>query len=244
MKYDSVYLYGHNALIEALSGNPASIKKVFLDESLMRDKSLTKKLESHNIPASPLTAEEKKKNSSLVHQGVIAKMDTDKLYASYDAIVKKCEAKKSATLLVLDEVQDPQNVGAIIRSAVAFGVDAILLGEHNQAHVTGSVIKASVGMVFKIPLCIVGNINQTLRDLKKRDFWVYGMALERDAQTLPKVAFAEKSVIVVGNEGEGIREKTLEYCDETIFIPIDSACESLNVSVATAVTLYHRANSK
>lgn len=240
MKNDSVYLYGHNALIEALEGNPSSIKKVFLDESMMKEASLMRRLESLNIPLSSLTQEEKKKNNSLVHQGVIAKMDTDKLYTSYDDIVKKIEKKDSATLLVLDEVQDPQNVGAIIRSAVAFGVDAILLGEHNQAHVTGAVIKASVGMVFKIPLCIVGNINQTLRDLKKRDFWVYGMALERDAQTLPKVAFAEKTVIVVGNEGDGIREKTLELCDETIFIPIDPACESLNVSVATAVALYHR----
>jgi 23S rRNA (guanosine2251-2'-O)-methyltransferase len=202
-----------------------------------------KKLQLHKISVSALTKEEKKKNSSLVHQGVIAKMDTDKLYVSYNDIVKKMQAKSRATILLLDEVQDPQNVGAIIRSAVAFGVDAILMGEHNQAHVTGAVIKSSVGMVFKIPLCIVGNINQTLRDLKKRDFWVYGMALKRDAHTLPKVAFAEKTIIVVGNEGEGIREKTLEHCDETIFIPIAKECESLNVSVATAVALYHRANS-
>lgn len=95
---------------------------------------------------------------------------------------------KDTALVILGELQDPHNVGAIIRSAAAFGVSAILMPEHNQAPVTGTVVKVSAGMAFRIPLVTVPNVNSAIRDLKERGFWVYGLDGEAK-QTLPKEQF-------------------------------------------------------
>ena len=138
---------------------------------------------------------------------------------------------------MLDELQDPHNVGAIIRSAAAFGATGVLLPEHNQAPVTGTVIKTSAGMVFRIPLVKIGNVNQTLRLLKEKGYWVYGLAMD-GSSNLQKTTFDTPVVFVIGNEGEGIRQKTLELCDIKITIPMNPRCESLNAAVAASVVLY------
>jgi 23S rRNA (guanosine2251-2'-O)-methyltransferase len=127
-------------------------------------------------------------------------------------------------------------VGAIIRSATAFGASGILIPAHNQAPITGIVAKASAGTVFSIPILAINNENQTILDLKKRGFWIYGLAGEGDHE-LPKEKFDAPAVFVVGSEGQGLRQRTREHCDILLRIPMTPRVESLNASVSAAVVL-------
>ena len=137
----------------------------------------------------------------------------------------------------MGELQDPHNVGAIIRSAAAFGVSGVLMPEHNQAPITGAVVKVSAGMAFRIPLVRIGNINTVIRDLKERGFWVYG--LDGEAKTsIVDESFDAPTVFILGNESKGIREKTAELCDVMLSIPMHPQCESMNVASSTSVALY------
>jgi 23S rRNA (guanosine2251-2'-O)-methyltransferase len=94
-----------------------------------------------------------------------------------EGALEQASKKQNPCLVLLDELHDPHNVGAIIRSAVAFGASAILMPKHNQSPVTGVVIKTSVGMVFRIPIVLIGNVNQTIRDLKEKGYWSYGLVM-------------------------------------------------------------------
>ena len=113
----------------------------------------------------------------------------------------------------------------------------MLIPEHNQAQVTGAVVKVSAGMAFKVPLVAIGNVNHTVRDLKKKGFQIYGLEGTGD-QNLSDEKFEEPSVIIVGNEATGIREKTRDLCDKLIKIPMNPSSESLNAASAVSVTLY------
>lgn len=233
-----VYIYGKHALMEALQNAPRVIRKVFLAPDL-RDTELRALLEKHKIPTSPLAHGKGKElvGRDTAHQGVIATMDPSSLLMSLDEFLSTLDVKKNPAVAVLGEVQDPHNVGAIIRSAAAFGLAGVLIPEHNQAGVTGAVVKASAGMVFRVPLVTIGNVNNTLKVLKEKGFWVYGLAMDGKS-ALGSEAFDTPSAFVVGNEGAGIREKTLTACDVTLSIPMHARTESLNAAVSAAVVFY------
>jgi 23S rRNA (guanosine2251-2'-O)-methyltransferase len=239
MKEDKIYLYGKHALREALLARPEAIQKVFLDKNAENDAELMTLVKIHGISVSSMKADESrnKVGGDAVHQGVIAVVAPLKLYASLDTVREEMKKKVNPCIVLLDELQDPHNVGAIIRSAAAFGASAILLPEHNQAPVTGTVIKTSAGMAFRIPIVQIGNVNQTIRLLKEDGFWVYGLVMEGTTE-LSKATFDTPTLFVIGNESTGIREKTLELCDVTLSIPMEPNCESLNASVAASVVLY------
>ncbi len=171
------------------------------------------------------------------HQGVIAIANLDRLMVDFDDFIDKIEISTDTMLVLLDELTDPQNVGAIIRSAAAFGVSGVLMPSHNQAPLTGSVVKASAGMVFRIPIVSIGNVNRTIELLKERDFRAYALAMQ-GPKTVSEETYEMPSLFVVGNEGKGIRQKTFEHCDMTLRIPMHPRCESLNASVSAAVALY------
>ena len=139
-------------------------------------------------------------------------------------------------MLILGEVQDPHNVGAVIRSAAAFGFAGVLIPPHNQAPVTGTVVKVSAGMAFRIPLVTISNVNAVIRDLQQSGFWVYGLEGDGTVSTVNE-EFAKPTAFVLGNEGSGLREKTKEACDDLISVPISKRCEPLNAAAATAVVL-------
>ncbi len=233
-----VYIYGKHALVEALSNTPRVIKKVFLAPDL-RETELRKLLEQNSIPTVPLAHNKGKElvGRDATHQGVIAIMDPSALLLSFDTFLEKLDIKSNPAVAVLGEVQDPHNVGAIIRSAAAFGLSGVLIPEHHQAGVTGAVVKTSAGMAFRIPLVSIGNVNNTLKVLKEKGFWVYGLAMDGTA-TLGTDAFDAPVAFVVGNEGAGIREKTLDACDVTLNIPMNARTESLNAAVSAAIVFY------
>jgi len=233
-----VYIYGKHALMEALSNMPKVIRKVFLAPDL-KDSDLRTLLEKNSIPVSPLTKGSGKElvGRDATHQGVIAVMDPSALLVPFNTFISTLDTKTNPAVAVLGEVQDPHNVGAIIRSAAAFGLSGVLIPEHNQAGITGAVVKTSAGMAFRIPLVSIGNVNATLAELKEKGFWIYGLAMQ-GAQTLGTDAFDAPAAFVVGNEGAGIREKTLSACDVTLSIPMHPRTESLNAAVSAAVVFY------
>ncbi|MHB8660746.1 MAG: 23S rRNA (guanosine(2251)-2'-O)-methyltransferase RlmB [Minisyncoccota bacterium] len=233
-----IYVYGKHALAEALQSAPKVIRKVFLARA-MRDAELHALLAKNNIPFAELASGKDKDlvGRDAAHQGVIFTMDPAALLVPFGDFVASLDMKKNPAVAVLGEVQDPHNVGAIIRSAAAFGLSGVLIPEHNQAPVTGAVVKSSAGMAFRIPLVTIGNVNTALKVLKDKGFWIYGLATDGKT-TLGADAFDAPSAFVVGNEGVGIREKTLAACDLLLSIPMHARTESLNAAAAAAIVFY------
>jgi 23S rRNA (guanosine2251-2'-O)-methyltransferase len=238
---NKLYLYGRNPLKEALAkGRSGLLERVFLTSSAETEGTLIGALQKAGLKHERVTEEEIESmvGRDATHQGVCALIDDRVLYTPLDQALAKAASDSERPLIVLlDELQDPHNVGAIIRSASAFGASAILMPEHDQVQITSTVIKTSAGAVFSIPIVRITNVNTTLRTLKDKGYWTY--ALEGTGDTkLHQTTFDTPVVLVVGNEGEGVRPKTLEVCDFKLSIRIGKDVESLNASNAAAVTLY------
>lgn len=230
---EKIYIYGKNALVEALENMPHVIKRVHLSPEL-DDPRLKHALKSRGIAVQMMdSTEARRKVGDESHQGVIAVIDASVLTISLGDFLAKVKPGKATALALMAEVQDPHNVGAIIRSAAAFGLSGVLIPEHNQAQVTGTVVKTSAGMAFRIPLITIGNVNDTIKTLKEAGYWIYGLSM--DGNALPSERFDAPAVFVLGNEGAGIREKTLEACDIKLSIPMHPRCESLNVAVSAGI---------
>lgn len=231
-------IYGKHAVEEAIEARPDIVRAVYVltgtdyvEVSRLISKSgmVKKAVEVKKLPKGVPT--------DAVHQGIVAEIDTSLLMVDYEEFMRMHTVTDDTAFALLGELQDPHNVGAIIRSATAFGVSAVLIPEHRQAQITGSVIKVSAGMVFRIPLLRIGNVNQTIEDLKAKGFWTYGLDGEA-TQAVNDEKFEKPSVFILGNEGTGIRKKTLEHCDIPLRIPMHEGAESLNASVAAAVVFY------
>ena len=237
------YLYGKNPLKEVILFSKRKlvnpIAQLFLTKTSEADNEIMSLVQTNKLAYTIITPQEMESmvGRMTVHQGVLAELAEKSLYTSLDEVLASASTKERPLFILLDELEDPHNVGAIIRSAVAFGADAILMPEHGQTQITGTVIKSSAGMSFAIPIVRIGNINTTLFKLKEKGFWTYGLTGNGDT-SLTSVVFDSPSVIVIGSEGGGIAKKTLEHCDFKLSIPIDPMCESLNASNAVAVTMY------
>ncbi|MBI4405272.1 MAG: 23S rRNA (guanosine(2251)-2'-O)-methyltransferase RlmB [Deltaproteobacteria bacterium] len=145
---------------------------------------------------------------------------------------------QSALMVALDHIQDPQNFGAICRTADAFGASAILLPKDRSVTIGPGVYSASVGTVETLPICLVGNLGEKLRRLKEKGFWIVGTTLDSDASPPWKMPTFEKIVLVLGAELEGLSPLIDQLCDWKITIPINGTVQSLNVSHAAAILLY------
>jgi 23S rRNA (guanosine2251-2'-O)-methyltransferase len=236
-KTDIEFIFGKHAAREVLKERPdvvveAHVAADFSDESLLRllDKSGTK-LKILNLKNPPRGV-----SANASHQGIVIGIVAERLTVPYKTFKQTLRPTENTALLVLGEVQDPHNVGAVIRSAAAFGFAGVLIPPHNQAPVNGTVVKVSAGMAFRIPLVTIPNVNTVLRDLKDNGFWVYGLEGEGTTKTTTET-YPKPTVFVLGNEGSGLREKTKELCDELLSIPIHPRCESLNAAAATAVVM-------
>jgi 23S rRNA (guanosine2251-2'-O)-methyltransferase len=168
---------------------------------------------------------------SASHQGVVA------LGAAHEFVSLDEVAEGAKLLLALDGVEDPHNLGAIIRTAHAAGADAILVPERRAAGLTETVAKAAAGALEHLPVARVGNLTQTLEMLKKRDFWIYGFD-ERGEETYDRVDYASPSVFVMGGEGMGLHQMIRKHCDFIVRIPLAGKISSLNVSVASGIVLF------
>jgi len=167
---------------------------------------------------------------SAAHQGVVALGAASK-YADFDA------ATSSGMVVVLDGVEDPHNLGAIIRTAHAAGAASVIIPERRAASLTDVVAKAAAGALEHLPVARVTNINRTLEDLKQRGYWIYGLD-ERGTVDYDAAEFASPTAFVLGGEGKGLHEQVRKHCDLLVRIPMDGEISSLNVSVAAGVVLF------
>lgn len=171
-----------------------------------------------------------------VHQGIGALCEPLPAPAIED-IAALAADRPDAVVMVLDQVTDPHNVGAIVRSAAAFGALAVVVPDRHAPEETGALAKAASGALERLPLVRVTNVVRALGQLKEAGFWVAGMAGEAQ-RTLASQKLSGRIALVMGAEGEGLRRLTREHCDYLVKLPMTGAVESLNVSNAAAVALY------
>ncbi|HTS64299.1 MAG TPA: 23S rRNA (guanosine(2251)-2'-O)-methyltransferase RlmB [Candidatus Acidoferrales bacterium] len=177
----------------------------------------------------PRSALERLAGSS-AHQGIVA-LGAARQYAEIDSLLE------SSLLVVLDGVEDPHNLGAIVRTAHAAGAGGIVIPERRAASVTDVVAKAAAGALEHLPVARVSNVNRALEELKRAGYWIYGLD-ERGAETYDRIDYAARSVIVLGGEGKGLHEQVRKHCDLLVRIPMAGKISSLNVSVAAGIVLF------
>jgi 23S rRNA (guanosine2251-2'-O)-methyltransferase len=225
-------IYGVNPVLEALRSHPQRIHYI----GVARD---------HGGKAGKVVAEAKAAGVAVrmmppeqidrmasrgVHNGVVADL-SESTYADFDDAVETADL-----VLILDGITDPQNLGAILRVADGFGVQLVVLPEHDSVGLTPAAVKASAGASEWVPVAQVTNLSRAIETLQKKGFWVYGAALGGDAPSA--IDFRGKVALVLGNEGKGIRRNVLEHCDRVVTIPMAGHVDSFNVATAAAVLCY------
>jgi 23S rRNA (guanosine2251-2'-O)-methyltransferase len=235
---EKIYIHGKHALMEALEHAPQTVRKVFLSPEV-NDPELRALLKKRGIAPGVLKGHEMGKlvGKDASHQGVIAITAPASLVHDFRRFMEDLRVTDDTMLVLLDELTDPHNVGAIIRSAAAFGAAGVLLPVHNQAPITGTVVKSSAGMAFRVPIVTIGNVNQSIDALKKEGFRTYGLVMNGET-ALGQESFSYPTLFIIGNEGVGIRQKTFERCDVRLRIPMNPRTESLNASVSAAIVLH------
>lgn len=173
----------------------------------------------------------------IVSDAVMKKISNQVSISRVVAVVRKIESKEiTGNVCILDNIQDPGNLGAIIRSAVAFNIETIILSNDTVDLYNDKVIRASEGMLFNINF-IKGDLKEIIIDLKNKGYKIYGTDVTSGVD-LKNVDFSLKTGIIMGNEGQGMKKELKGYCDNMINIPISSECESLNVAVAASIIFY------
>ena len=176
------------------------------------------------------------------HQGVMALIDGYD-YTPLEDIVRNIPEGKQPLLLMLDGMEDPHNLGAIIRTCDAIGVDGVIIGKKRSVGLNATVAKVSTGAIDHVPVAQVTNLSRTLDSLKKEGFWVVGCELDNSTD-YRAVDYNMPLVLVIGSEGFGISRLVKEHCDMNVILPMVGHVNSLNASVATAVLLYQVYNSR
>ncbi len=219
-------LYGRNPVREALRGR-RRVHRAWATERAARELWLT------GIPVQRASAEEiAARCGSPAHQGVCAEAEGFPYVGEGDLL-----AREPRFLLVLDELQDPQNLGAICRSAEAAGVDGVAIAERRAAEITPAACKASAGAVEHLRIARVRNVADFVLAARERGLWAYGAALDAP-RAYSEVDLSGGVLIVVGAEGRGLRPRVAGACDELVRIPMRGRVESLNASAAAAILLF------
>ena len=232
-------LEGRNAVTEALSAG-RTIDKLFVadgdtDRALARICAMAKQAGAVVVPTDRRKLDYM--SATGAHQGVIAMVAAHD-YASIDDILKKAQDAGEPPLIVIcDELSDPHNLGAIIRTAECAGAHGIIIPKRRSVGLTAVVGKASAGALEYMPVARVSNITAAIDTLKTAGVWVYGTAAEGDT-TLYKADLKSAAAIVIGNEGEGMSRLVSERCDFKVSIPMKGSISSLNASTAAAIMLY------
>ncbi len=230
------WIYGLHPVRAALANPRRSIKRAVLSERAADEigRPLLSRIRWETTDADGVA---RLVPTGAVHQG--AALLCDPLPAEpLDSVLAAPSADKS-TVLVLDQITDPHNVGAILRSAAAFGARAVIVQDRHAPPESGTLAKAACGALDLVPYISVVNIARTLEELGKAGYWRIALAGDGE-QTLQEACATGPAALVLGSEGEGLRRLVRERCDVTAFIPIEGRMESLNVSNAAAIALYER----
>lgn len=222
-------IYGRKPVLDTLDTDIKVYKAYLLKQNSKLINQLIKKLEEKNIEISFVDKRFFDK-IDMNHQGVMIEVESFKYYDLE-------ELDDARRLIILDQIEDPHNLGAIIRSAESFGFDGVVIPERRSASVTSIVYKTSAGAINNIKVFRVKNLTRAIKDLKDSGFWIYGLAGEADS-SINDADLTGKVGLVVGNEGAGISRLVRENCDMLINIPMLGRVNSLNASVAAGISMY------
>ena len=227
-------IYGRNPVREALRGS-RTVRRIWATKNALRETWLA----PAGVPVEPAAAEEIERRAGTAdHQGICADV-SEFVYADPDSLL----AVNGALLVALDQIQDPQNLGAICRTAECAGATGVVIPERRAAEVTAAVCKASAGAVEHLPIARVRNLADLLTDAKGAGMWCYGADAD-SAVAYDQVDYAGSAVLVLGSEGRGLRPRVAGACDALVAIPMRGRIESLSVSAAAAVLIYEAARRR
>jgi 23S rRNA (guanosine2251-2'-O)-methyltransferase len=227
-------IYGLNPVIEAIRSHPERIRYVGIARDhggkLQRAVAEAKKA---GVPVRHLGPEQIDHLAGRgVHNGIVADI-SEAGYADFDEVVARPATK---FILILDGITDPQNFGAILRVADGFGVDLVVIPQHESVGLTPAAVKASAGASQWVPIAQVTNLARAIEALKKKEYWIYAAGADGDRPD--EIDFTGKVALVLGSEGKGIRRNVLEHCDRIVTIPMQGHVDSFNVATAAAILCY------
>ena len=231
----SQYVYGKNVVRQLISDNK-NIHEIILMEGL-KDKELEKMIRQSGVPLRVMNRRQMDKllNASN-HQGIAASIDDYKTY-TIDEMIEAIPKGKLPLLIMLDGLEDPHNLGAILRTADCVNADGIIIGKHRSVQLTPTVAKVSTGAIDTVKVASVTNLSKTLVQLKKQGFWAVGADIE-NARDYREGQYDVPLVLVIGSEGFGISELVKKNCDYMIALPMAGTVTSLNASVAAGILMY------
>ena len=235
----SEWLAGKNPVMEALkSGRP--LEKLFIADGVKASNTvhLMQLAKERGIVVQRVKRQKLDQlTGGSAHQGIVATVAAYHYRELSDVIAASQSSNEAPFLIVLDGVEDPHNLGAIIRTADAAGANGVIIPKRRAVGLTATVAKASAGAIEYVPVVRVTNLTRTLQQLKQQGFWVTGAEAEAD-QAYTEVDFTEPTAIVIGSEGKGISRLVRETCDYLVHLPMRGKVNSLNASVAAALLMY------
>lgn len=237
---DSRLIFGVSPVLESLRANSRKIEKIFVAEGA-REKRLDEIFQlgrKNNVLIQKASRENLARmvENGANHQGVIAFVAAAE-YTDADELLAEIIKKENSLTLILDGVEDPRNLGAILRSAECAGADAVFIPERRAVGLTETVAKSSAGATEYVRIAKVGNLNRLIDELKSNNIWVVGASGEAGTN-YSDWDWTQKTALVLGGEGKGLHRLTAEKCDALVKIPLRGKIESLNVSVAAGVILF------
>jgi 23S rRNA (guanosine2251-2'-O)-methyltransferase len=224
-------IFGMNPVLEAIRSHPDRIHYVAVAKGAHTNR-VFDAAKKAGVPVRILPPDQIDRLARGVHNGVVADV-SEASYADFDEIIAR---EATNFVLILDGVTDPQNFGAILRVAEGFGVNVVVIPQHESVGLTPAAVKASAGASEWVPVAQVTNLARAIESLKERGYWTYGAAAKGDPPDA--IDFLGKVALVLGSEGKGIRRNVLEHCDRTVTIPMSGRVQSFNVATAAAVLCY------
>ena len=239
MNKSSFFIVGQHAVIEALRNPKRKVLRVFLTEESKKKihRQNPKKNILEDVKVYFKTKKELDKytnNEQLLHQGYVAEIE----HVEELSLKKFLKNKKNLTLVCLDEVTDPRNIGSLIRSASSFNIDGLIIKDRHFPEESKLMYKSASGCMEHINIFKVTNINSTLKNLRENNFWVYGFD-SRGEKDFTQIKWEGNNILLFGSEGFGMRKHTSKYTDFKVRININQNIESLNISNSAAIVFHH-----
>ena len=226
------FVYGKNVVKQMLMDN-SKVKQIYMsvDDRDVERLARKQRVQLKRVDKKTLTQMTKTDR----HQGVVAEVDPYRLY-SVDEIVQSVSGDGKGLIIMLDELEDPHNLGAILRTADAIGATGVIFKKTNAVGLTPTVAKVSAGAIDTVKCASVTNLSRTLEDLQKKGWWAVGT--DMDGQDYRSVKYDFNTVLIIGNEGKGISRLLREKCDFVVSLPMRGKIESLNAAVSTGILMY------
>ncbi len=238
-----MYIWGSNTCLHCLRHHRDLIEQIWINNEFHNNNIMkllkTKKIPFRQVEKNFLTHIARTRH----HQNIVFKLKLPDNNDWSDFLHKVRSSARHPLVLLLDHITDPQNLGAILRTAYLLGVSGVVMARKNQSPITSAVINVSTGAALSVPIIKVPNLKVAMQKLKANNFWIYSTSLGRDAMPYYKVKFNSATVLVLGNEGKGVSPTVASAADYNIFIPMLKEGYSLNVSVASAILVEYIRNS-